>query len=278
MAAATGETEIQIIDAMKAHSFTASEAKAYVALLKGHPATGYELAARSGVPRSAIYSVLRRLDGLGLINEIQQKPAKFVPLTPDRLFDLLESRFSRNLDQLRDSLTSLDAPDADASTWTLRGYSAMLAQAETLIRNAKSTVHASMWRREALTLEPALRRALERDIDVVVFSFNALPEGLGHTYCYGIEESELEPHWQHKIICITDHGHLLVGGAEQNEHTRSVATDEPNLVEMAISNLVLDVTLLGERTGTDVGPAVSRLTQHLAPVDELIERSLSIPG
>mgnify|MGYP000393897135 CR=1 FL=1 len=37
------------VEAMKALNFTLSDARAYVALLKEHPATGYELAARSGV-------------------------------------------------------------------------------------------------------------------------------------------------------------------------------------------------------------------------------------
>lgn len=264
------EAEQEIIEAMKALNFTLSDARAYVALLKEHPATGYELAARSGVPRSAIYTVLKRLVALGLINEIQQNPARFMPLPPDRLFELLESRFTRNLDGLRGSLAKLERPAADATTWTLIGYAAMLEQAETLIRNAQRSVHASIWLREVLALRPVLERAVERGVDVVLFSFNPLPEGVGEVLSYGIDAAELEGHWQHKIILICDHEQLLVGESEPTERNRSVATDEPTLVEMAVSNLVLDVTLFGERQHRDVSGPVTRMTVLLAPVEELL--------
>lgn len=268
------ETEQRVIDAMQQLNFTVSDARAYVALLQGHPATGYELAARSGVPRSAIYNVLRRLQSLGLINEIQRKPAKFVPLSPDRLFELLESRFSRSLDSLRDSLDKFAAPTTEAATWSLQGYSAMLDQAEALIRSATRSVHASLWRREAVALHRVLSKATERGLDVVIFSFNELPEGTGDRFAYGVEEADLEQHWEHRVILVCDHERLLVGGAEQREGNRSVVTEEPTILEMAVNNLVLDVTLFGERRGVDVGGVVSRLTRHLAPVDDLIAKSL----
>ena len=71
---------------MKSLGFTATDAKAYLALVKNSPATGYELATRSGVPRSAIYGVLKRLEALGLVNPIQDKPVRYVPLAPERLY------------------------------------------------------------------------------------------------------------------------------------------------------------------------------------------------
>lgn len=269
------EAEQRIIDAMQALNFTVSDARAYVALLKEHPATGYELAARSGVPRSAIYTVLRRLQSMGLINEIQQKPAKFVPLAPERLYDLLESRFNRNLESLKTSLERLEAPSYDAPTWSLTGYAAMLDQAEALIRNATRSVHASLWRREVLALDGAFKAAIRRGVDVVIFSFNQLPEDPGRVFCYGIDEAELQEHWQHKIILITDHKQLLVGGAEQVEDNRSVVTEETTLIEMAVNNLVLDITLFGQRMESDVSSVVTRLTQHMAPVEDLVHSAIS---
>jgi hypothetical protein len=42
------------------------------------------------------------------------------------------------------------------------------------------------------------------------------------------------------------------------------------LVEMAIANLVLDITLFSQREGIDVSDTVERLTQRLAPIDQLL--------
>ncbi|MCA9614150.1 MAG: helix-turn-helix domain-containing protein, partial [Myxococcales bacterium] len=80
------EIEDKVVEAMRALGFNATDAKTYLALLKEHPATGYELATRSGVPRSAIYNVLKRLQSLGLINIVADKPARYVPLPPEKLF------------------------------------------------------------------------------------------------------------------------------------------------------------------------------------------------
>ncbi len=264
------DVEERIIETLRQMGLTATEGKAYVALLKGHPATGYELAARSEVPRSAIYGVLHRLQGLGLVNAIQQKPAKFVPLPPARLLELFRSRFDRGLEQLEAELATFEADVSEPLTWTVRGYAPMLEQARTLIDGAARTVHASIWRREALALEGPLARAHRRGVEVALFSFNTLPEGLGRTLTYGIPEEKLEAYWAHRLVLLVDGAHLLVGGAEPTASNRAVVTDEATLVDMATSNLVLDLTLHAERTGADVGDIVRGLTRQHAPVEALL--------
>lgn len=263
-------TEERIVRAMKQVGFTESHARAYLALLKGHPATGYELAARSGVPRSAIYEVLKKLDGLGLVETVGRQPARYVPLSPDRLFELMESRFSASLEELKSSLSKLNSKTARTATLTFQGYPEMLDQARGLIRGARKSVHASLWRREAEQLAAPLRRAAEAGLKVVLFSFTSLPEDTGRQLCYGIEEGKLERHWSHRMILISDLSQVLVGDAEETEDNRAVLTGETALVEMAISNLVLDITLYGQRTGADVTEVITGLTAHLAPVEDLL--------
>lgn len=267
------DVEERIVESLRQLGLTTTEARTYVALLKSHPATGYEVAARSEVPRSAIYGVLHRLEGLGLINPIQQKPAKFVPLPPERLLELFRSRFDRSLEQLEGSLSSFDAQVDEAPTWSVRGYAPLLELARGLIDASEQVVHASLWRREALALEAPLRRAVERGVNVVLFSFNDLPEGLGRRLAYGIPESKLESYWGHKLILVADRRRMLVGGAELTESNRGVVTEETTLIEMATSNLVLDLTLYGERTGETVSDIISGLTQGFAPVEELLRET-----
>lgn len=270
----SSQLEGRIVDAMKQLGFNASDARVYIALLKAQPATGYELATKSGVPRSAIYNVLHRLQSMGLINEVQKKPAKFIPLSPDRLFQLLESRFKQSLEALRTELENFSEPVEEAAIWSIRGYPATLEQAQTLIREAKESVYASVWKREALVLEKPLVEAQARGVKVCLFSFNALPAHLGRLCCYGLDEADLEQHWSHKIILIADHQRLLVGGAGKTEDNRSVVTEETTLVEMATNNLILDITLLGQRQNEDVSDVVSGLTARLAPLDNLLKAKL----
>ena len=266
-------TEDRVIRALQELGFTASEGKAYVALLKQHPATGYELASRSGVPRSAIYTVLRRLEGLGLVNALHGKPARYLPIEPDRLSRLLESRFSETLDDLVAAMRRLATKEPESSTWTLQGYDAMLQQAGDLLASSEKTVYASIWGREAERLKEALAETCARGVRVVLFSFTSLPEGTGQLLSYGIPEEDLEKHWSHRIILLSDLKSALIGNAELGAETRSVVTTEPALVETAVSNLVLDITLYGQRVGEDTGLIVAGLTAQLAPIDDWLRNA-----
>jgi len=264
------DQEERIVSTMKTLGFNASEGRAYIALLKNHPATGYEVSARSGVPRSAVYNVLRRLEVLGLVNSIQAKPARYVPLEPNRLSDLLETRLSGTLDDLRGALSALVDQVMPSSTWTVQGYDAALEQARNLISNARRYVVASIWGREASRLEEALRAAVARGVDVVLFSWTPLPGGTGRHFSYGVPEEELSKYWRNKIILLCDHKEALMGGAEDKPENRAVVTSEPSIFEMAASNLVLDITLFGERTGVDIHDVVTALQTNLAPIDDLL--------
>jgi len=268
--------EERIVGAMKQLGFTQSDARLYLALLKRHPATGYELATASGVPRSAIYNVLRRLEGRGLVNAAGQKPTRYLPLAPERLLGMMEERFHKNLESLRAALDKLAKRVPDNRTWTLLGYAAMLDRARALIAESQHSVHLSVWRREAEALGEALRQAGAAGREVVLFSFTPLPADLGRALSYGIAESELERHWPHRIILVADRRVVLLGGAQDSEENQALVSEDAALVEMAISNLVLDITLFGQRSKTDITGVVTGLTRYLAPVEELMERSTNL--
>ena len=260
----------RVATAMKQLGFTANGARTYLSLLEENPATGYEIAARSGVPRSAIYDVLRRLTEMGLVNAIHDKPTRYVPLDPENLYGLIENRFGRDLEELKTAMKSLVGKRPEVPTWTLRGYDQLIERAHTLINGAKKSVYASLWAREAKRLTEPLKAAVERGVNVITFSFTPLPDGIGRVVSYDFAEKELEQHWDHRMILLADDTQVLVGTADQSDAAEGVVTGVSAIVEMARSNLVLDITLLGERLGVDTADIVEALTSHLAPVEEML--------
>ena len=261
--------------AMGELGFTASEAKVYAVLLKQHPATGYEVAARSGVPRSAIYNILKKLESVGLVNAAGDKPARYVPLPPERLYELLGARFSRSLDDLKTTLASFVKAEEGSSLWQIRGWGALIDNATGLVGRAKKSLCASLWRREAAELAAPLAKASAAGVRVVLFSFTDLAPldrtlGAGSVFSYGLDEAALEKDWRHKLVLIADGHTVLVGGAEATDDSRATVTDDSAIVEMAQSNLVLDLTLYGQRFGTDTTDVVKLLATKMAPIDELL--------
>ena len=86
--------EGRVVAALKPFGFTATDSRIYLALLRQHPATGYEVAASSGVPRSAIYATLKRLEGMG---PDQQKQLK-------KLFSLEEEKRGAMMERFREMM------------------------------------------------------------------------------------------------------------------------------------------------------------------------------
>lgn len=262
------------VSALERLGLSATDARVYVGLLQAHPATGYELAKRTQVPRSAMYTVLGRLERAGLIRSVQAKPTRYEPLPPQQLVALLHDRHQSSLDELQQALERLQRAPKPSSLWAAVGYEAILREAERLIDSSQSLIAASLWAREAKRLAPAFEEARSRGVPVVLFSFNRLSPD-ARCFGYGIPEPALEKYWPHKLILVSDRQRLLAGNAEVGESTRATLTDESVLVEMALATMVLDLTLLGRRRSVDTSGAVGLLATHLAPLDELLREAES---
>lgn len=267
------QVEDRIIAVMKRFGYTGSDARTYIALVRSSPATGYELAARGGVPRSAIYGILKRLEQAGLVNAIPGKPARYIPMSPEHLVAHLETRFSRDIDDFRDAISQVVSTGTDALTWTVSGYDSILAEAERLINSAQENVFCSLWRQEADALSPALTQAVERGVESTLFSFTALPDLPGNLLSYDLSDEQLQQHWSRRLILITDRGQVLIGSTEGSRMDRAIVSQEEILVETATGNLVLDITLFGERRDIDTSGVVAGLTRRLAPIEALLEQS-----
>ncbi|MBC8479387.1 MAG: TrmB family transcriptional regulator [FCB group bacterium] len=249
----------QLIEKLNQFGFTKNESKAYIALLKQYPATGYEISQRSGVPRSAIYDVLKRLELQGIVSNEGEKPVTYVPINPEQFKSQLTSRFEHNIHQLSGLFSSLNCKSGEESTWNIKGYTALIDQARSLIDGAESTVFCSIWEREYLEVKNQLNEALLRGVDVVCFSFCNLNHPSHDVLTYGIDESKLREIWHRQIVLIADKKVAVLGGADRTPENRSIRTDNPAILNIAINYLILDITLLAERKGINAEPIIAKL-------------------
>ncbi len=248
-----------IITQMQEMGFTAYEAKAYVTLLQHNPATGYEISAKSEVPRSAIYDVLKRLEAVGIVNAVHAKPRRYIPLPPERLLTMLEEKFQSNLSSLRQELEGFDTDTEYTDLWHIQGYENMLSKAAELIQSAENEVYLSIWAREILQLEDALRGAEERGLDIVTFSFTDVPVRVGTVFSYALEEEDLEKIWSRKVVLIVDKREVLMGEADKGGSKSVVWTHNPAIVTIALNHIVLDITLFGRRYDVSIEETVNRM-------------------
>jgi len=270
----TSVTRDDILESLAELGFSTNEARAYKGLLFESPATGYEIAQRAGIPRSAIYAVLKRLEDEGMVARVEETPARYAPLPPSDLLGVLRRRFDRSLDGLDASLRRLRPPPPPVDLWNVSGYNEVIERARTLIDGAEEHIFCSIWRREAGRLRTAFEAAAKRKVKIISFSFCALDEQPGKVYSYQLDEKDLEAFWKHKIILVVDHGRTLMGGCEPEDDSDAVVTGHPAITEVALNNIALDITLLSQRKKLDSSESmVEMLGERLGSLDPLVAKS-----
>ena len=240
--------------------FTSYEATAYVSLLEHNPVTRYELSKNSGVPRSAIYTVIHKLSEIGAVSAQSSEPEKYVPLPPEQLFALLGRQFDKKIDNAKKQLKDFEYQMNPDHMWNIIGYENMLIKAQELIGKAKNTLCLSVWAREYDVLKTELEKAVKHGISVCIYSFTELEPMNGIKYfTYNLDEKELETFWSHKIILIIDRSELLMGEADKDSKKKTIWTTNRALIDIAANHIILDITIFGIRFKRDMSDAVALL-------------------
>ena len=246
----------RIVERVKSLGFTAYEAKAYISLLQNSPVTRYELSKNSGVPRSAIYDVIRKLETIGAVNGMYTEPEKYVPLPPDQLFELLERQFKERISEAKSSLKNYDNQLEAGHLWNIVGYKNMIHKAREMVGRSEAKIFISLWEREAQQLRKELIAAANRGVKITVFSFTTIDLPSATIFSYHIPEEKLEKIWDHKMILVVDQNELLMGEADNKNITKTAWTTNKAIVDIATNHIILDITLFGLRMNMDVGNTV----------------------
>lgn len=250
-----------------------NEALAYLTLVEEggtEGMTGYEVAARSGIPRSAVYTVLRRLEALGAAFAVGE-PARYVPTSPDRLVANLRQTALTQLAGLDERLRALPRRSQPEPIWILSRYNEVMERAEAMVRSAEQSVWLSVWPRELERLRPALDSVAHRPLHRVLHSPARLepgPEGFS-TWADDSGDDEAKASWSHKILLVVDRREALIGGTEPEADNQAVRTTNPSLVDVATNHIILDITRLAGPLGLDCADVVSPMMRpHLHPASQ----------
>ena len=249
---------------------TRNEALAYVTLLEddgGEGLTGYEVAARSGIPRSAVYQVLRRLEESAAAFNHGTEPARYVATDPDRLIEQMRRATRIRLDRLGESLVHLPKRARPEPVWILSRYDEVMARIDAMIRSAERSIYLSLWPRELDRIRPALAAVEGRDLYRVLHSPAHIGEHPPGFTCWvdDVTGDEAKARWSHKALVVIDRREALIGGTEPAVANHAVVTTNPSLVDVATNHIILDITLMARLEGVDPTGAVAPMMRpHLA--------------
>lgn len=244
--------------------FTNNAAKAYTALLKNSPSTGYEISSQTDIPRSAIYNVLNRLVSQGYANSVGDSPKKYIPLQPPALIDLLNQSHNEKLDGLEEAIRNIEIDDQTFDFWHLHGYRNIILKAKELVKNAKKKIVISGWKREIVEIKKELISAKKRGIENTIFSFTSIDKSLGKIVSYELNEDDLRKIWTPKIIMIVDNQHTIMGSTKKTDDCKAILTKNTAINEIATNHIILDITLAGRRLGFESDSYVKNIMRDPA--------------
>jgi sugar-specific transcriptional regulator TrmB len=244
----------QIITRLQRLDFSEYEAKAYVALLQKSPVSGYELAKLSGVPRSMIYEVLRKLTARGAALSLPAEgTTHYAPVPANELLDRLQREHEELTASLKDDLAVLPSPSDLEYVWNIEGHDNIMAKAGEMIGQARARIYLALLPVTFPTLRPVLEEAIGRGVRVVLYTTSELDLPGGRVVVAHVSEETLGQARGLGLVLVIDGEEVLIGEWLTANQARASWTSSPLLVFIAEHHLRTDLylpqilALLGDR-------------------------------
>ncbi len=242
------------IDKLVEIGFSEYEAKAYVALLRESPVTGYQLSKLSGVPRSMIYEVLGKLTARGAAMTLRTGGAtKYAPIPAVEFLDQLRREHEELTDSLKDDLAILTAAPNLEYVWNIEGHENIMGKAMEMIVQAKSGIYLALLPATFPTLKSSLEGAIARGVRVVIYTASALELPGGQVVVAPLSGEALTQVGGLGLILVIDGEEVLVAEWLTATQARASWTSSPLLVFIAEHHLRTDpylphiLALLGDQ-------------------------------
>ena len=273
----------QLVQQLQDVGLSAYEAKAYTALVEaGRPLNGYEVAKRSGVPRSTVYEVLNKLVARSAAYEVVNDSdlVAYVPLSPAMLMSRFRSHMDDVVNSLETGFGSLAMPPQSRLTHAIAGHDELIDRCRDVVRSATTDVFVSVWPDELDTLRPELKRAIAYGVDVSVICFGDPGEQVGYSYQHEFSSPDqvLYNVGCKLTVVAADRERAVIGGIDGPD-TWGTYTDDEAVVAVAVEYVRHDIAtqLLMRRIGGDeaiqeywrTSSELVRLRDHGEPAERL---------
>jgi Cd2+/Zn2+-exporting ATPase len=233
-----------LIGRLVALGFSEYEAKAYVALLRESPVTGYQASKRSGVPRSMIYEVLGKLVARGAAMTLRKGGGmEYAPVPAGQFFDQLHREHEGLVASLKSDISSLASISDLDHVWNIEGHENVMARAEEMIGQASDRVYLALLPSTFLSLQSVLADAVARKVRVVLYTTGEIDLPGSRVVVAHVSEETLGQARGLGLILVADGQEVLIGEWLTATQARASWTRSSLLVFIAEHHLRTDLYL-----------------------------------
>lgn len=225
-----GSTPADLIQDFRRLGFTEYEAKIYMQLLLTEsPATAYEIAKATGVPRPNTYNALESLAKRGAALPVSLNPVRYVAAQPDRHLAEVGRETMEVCNNLATKLARLRAPADDPYVWNVQGEAAIVQKIRSLIDGSRTAICVKAAANVLRVYSDALQRAADRGVNILIVLFGTDTEAFRFNDRCEIflhEGNGVRMGTADNLFTITiDHGEVVTAATDQMTafHTRNQA-------------------------------------------------------
>jgi sugar-specific transcriptional regulator TrmB len=170
-----------LVEKLKELGFNSYEGKVYIALLKKQPATGYEISQLANIPQSRAYDALKTLLAENIVSCTNEKPQRYIPITPKELTLRFKRKINSTIDYLEKKLPSVKE-DYNEPINTIFEYNKIIEKLKEVINNAEISLYIEIWSIDYKQIEKELSAAYDRGVKIKIVGYDDLNSMYGLVY------------------------------------------------------------------------------------------------
>ena len=233
---------LNLLTILKNLLFTDYEAKAYIALLKNSPATGYAVAKNSGVPRTKIYDVLNNMIKRGDVIVSPGNPPFYRALPPKSLITARKEQAQKNFAVAEHLLEQLDiSQNDDGDIWNITGRDSILQKVKECINGANRRILLEIWADDFKEIAVELKEAADRGVNVTIVSYGAIAAEFANLYLHDMSDEITEENGGRWLVVSVDDSQVVAGTISMEEKNRAAWTMNPALLMPLTEVIVHDL-------------------------------------
>jgi Cd2+/Zn2+-exporting ATPase len=261
--------EDDLIDELQALGFGETEARVYLALLREHPVTGYQIGKASGMPRSQVYEALGRLEVRGAVLRARDEKAMlYRPVAPEQLLDRYANEVAGRIAGLRVGLAPIYQRQDGGRLWNFTGRREALRHAEELVVTATRELMLVLSDADVDALRPAIDAAHGRGIAIGIMLTGTIDAPAGQVVRHPPHETELHG-MREMLIVVADEREFLI--ASGHAVANATVTTNPNMVLIARQFIWMELFAqrIFARLGDDLLERLDAADRHVLHADQM---------
>ena len=193
--------------------FSTLEVNIYLILLDNGAMSPYQIAKNVNISRSSIYNALEHMLNKGMVEVIPEDTVMYVAKEPEVLLNKVELEYKKNIASAKDGLKNYLETRYEEKIAIIKGYDNIICKVKNAIDNANKEVFINT-NIELDIFEDEFRRAVERNVRIIVFSFVITHSAIQEVEVYSHERERTAKNTDSRIMIVADENLVLIADAD----------------------------------------------------------------